>query len=233
MQHPFIDLLASAVERFAALTAEVDPTLPVPACPDWVVVDLVEHLSSVHSWARHAILEGNPEAPLLDSTPADLSLLPGWYRGHAEALLAVLRSTPEDAEAWTFGRGAGTAGWWQRRQTHETLLHTRDLLAAAGREDEWHVDPALAWDALDEVASMFYPRQVRLARCDMLTTALRLVPTDLPAGLLAETGPVVIGDVEDVVELTGTAGDLLLQVWKRLPCTDERAAGVLAHAITP
>ncbi|TIC81867.1 maleylpyruvate isomerase family mycothiol-dependent enzyme [Nocardioides sp. GY 10127] len=228
MTQPWTDLLTAAVEDFARLTGEIDPTLPVPGCPDWAVADLVEHLGAVHVWARHAVVEQNPEAPPAQDAPHDLSLLPDWYRTQAAELLDALRSRPDDAPAWTFGRGVGTAAWWQRRQTHETLLHTRDLLKAGGRADEWRVDPAIAWDAVDEVAHMFYPRQVRLARCEMLTTALRLEATDLPG-----SAPVVVGDVEDTVTVSGPASDLLLLLWHRTTSADPAAAAVLAQAITP
>ena len=54
-------LLPTVTADFARLLDEVDPTAGVPACPEWCVADLVEHLGGVHQWARHAIVEGTPE----------------------------------------------------------------------------------------------------------------------------------------------------------------------------
>lgn len=218
-------LLASATGDFARLAAEVDPTAPVAACPEWCVADLVEHLGGVHQWARHAIVAGNPEGQP-EEAPSDLSALAPWYAGHAGDLLDTLAATHPAAPAWTFGRQAGTAGWWARRQTHETLVHTYDLLLAGDRAEEWQPDPEVLWDGVLEVGDTFYLRQVRLARTDPLPATLLLVPTDL------DVDPVGLGD-GPVVEVRGTARELLLLLWHRAVSEDPRAAELLALPITP
>lgn len=218
--------LTDATGRVARLVDELDLTAAVPACPDWCVADLVEHLGGVHQWARHAILEQNAEAQP-ESAPSDLSALAGWYAGHAHALLDTLAGLDPSAPAWTFGRQAGTVGWWWRRQTHETLIHLFDLLSSAGRQEEWQPDPEVAWDGVCEVEDTFYLRQVRLARTDPLPSALLLVPTDVDAP------PVQIGDGAPVVPLRGSARDLLLLLWRRTVTDDPAAARLLGFAITP
>ena len=106
----------------------------------------------------------------------------------------------------TFGRGVGTAGWWARRQTHEALMHSYDMLSAVGREEEWQPDPAVAWDGVREVQDTFYLRQVKMARTEPLAGTLVLEATDVPGG----ADPVRIGDGEPHVHLRGTARELLL-----------------------
>ena len=106
-------------------------------------------------------------------------------------------------------------------------MHEYDALAAVGREDDWRIEPALAWDGVDEVATFFYPRQVRLGRITPLAGTLRLVPTDVDAA------PLEIGDGDPVAELTGPSSYLLLALWKRVPVEDRGGAGLLKTAVTP
>jgi uncharacterized protein (TIGR03083 family) len=222
------DLLATATDRFARLTVEADPEADVPSCPGWSVTDLVDHLGGVHQWARHAVVVGTPDGQPVSPAPGvDLA---SWYAGHATALREALAGDPA-AEAWTFGTEQ-TAGWWRRRQVHETTMHTRDLLDAAGRVAEWDLDPDLAWDGVHEVATEFYPRQVRLGRSEPIPGTLRLVATDIAAGA-AGVDPVDIGEAEPVVEVRGTAADLLVLLWKRRTSDDPAAAALLALPITP
>ena len=219
-------LLADATADFASLAAQADLDDLVPDCPGWTIASLVVHLSGIHQWARHAVIERNSEGrpePAPDDGPLD-----GWYAGHAAALVDTLRAVGPDAPAWTFETDAGTAAWWSRRQVHETRLHTRDLLVATGRADEWTLDPALAWDGVDEVATMFYPRQLRLGRTEPLPASLRLIATDLPAA-----SPIVIGDAEPVVEVDAPAADVLLMLWHRQSSEDPVAAALLATPFAP
>lgn len=219
-------LLNGATADLARLVEDVDPTAPVPACPEWCVADLVEHVGGVHQWARHAIIEQSPEGSP-EPAPSDLSTLAAWYAGHAGDLLDALTERSPGDPAWTFGRRVGTVGWWARRQTHETLIHTRDLLASAGRSEEWDIDPAVAWDGVLEVEETFYLRQVRLARMDPLPGTLHLHATDLDAD------PLRLGDGAPVVEVAAPAHELLLLLWHRTRSNDPAAAELLAHPITP
>lgn len=221
----WIRLLDDATSAFARVLEEGDLDAAVPACPGWTLADLGEHLRWTHLWAAHAVTDrspdGSPEPGGLDREV----LVPG-YRKAAAHLLDVLASTAPDAPAWTFGPEP-VAGFWRRRQVHETTVHLYDALASQGRAAEWPVDPALAWDGVEEVAQVFYPRQVRLGRTEPLPGTLRLHATDLDAA------PVQVGDVEPVATLEGPAARILLQVWKRQPVADPAVAGLVAARITP
>ena len=105
-------------------------------------------------------------------------------------------------------------------------MHGYDALAAVGREADWAIDPALAWDGVDEVATIFYPRQVRLERTAPLAGTLRLTPTDVDAA------PLDIGSGEPVAELTGPSSYLCWRCGSARP-SDPVAAGLLETAITP
>lgn len=220
----WIPLLTDATGRFADTAASGELDAPVPTCPGWSLADLVLHLGEVHLWAAHAIVTGTPHGDATyDGAPDGLV---DWYRGTAHELVEVLDSLAPDAPAWTFGPDKVVA-FWQRRQVHETLVHLYDALATVGREADWAIDPALAWDGVDEVATIFYPRQVRLERTAPLAGTLRLHATDSPGG------PLDIGSEDPVAELTGPASYLMLALWKRAFVQDPVAARLLGTAITP
>jgi uncharacterized protein (TIGR03083 family) len=224
--HDWDLLLASATSAFADVLEDSDPTDAVPSCPGWTVADLVDHLGGVHQWAWHAVVFGNPDGKP-EPAPTDPAELVSWYAGHAGSLRDALAAAGAEGKAWTFGTES-TAGWWLRRQTHETRMHTRDLLEAGGWVDEWELAPELAWDGVQEVATEFYPRQVRLERTEPIPGTLHLVASDLPGA-----APVVIGEAEPVVEVSAPAVDVLLMLWHRQECADPAAAALLALPIAP
>lgn len=220
----WIPLLGDATGRFADAAASGDLEAPVPTCPGWTLADLIGHLGWVHRWAAHAVTEGTPDgdSPYAGDPPDMVE----WYRESARTLVDALAVREPEAPAWAFGPDKVT-GFWRRRQVHETVVHEYDALGAVGRTEDWSIAPELAWDGVDEVASFFYPRQVRLERIAPLAGTLRLVPTDVDAA------PLEIGEGDPVAELTGPASYLLLALWKRAPVDDPAAARLLTTAVTP
>lgn len=226
MPHDWNRFLQTSTQRLAALVDEADPAAPVPGCPDWCAADLVEHVGGVYQWATHVVRTGDPAADVAPA-PTDLGELPGWFRTHADELVRVLVGTDPDQETWTFGRGRGSAGWWTRRQTHETTLHTFDLLDSQGRSEEWDIPAPLAWDAVREVVTLFYPRQLRMGRIEPLPGTLLLTATDLDAE------PVAVGEGRPVVEVNAPASELVLLAYRRRTSADPAAAELFAHGLTP
>lgn len=222
----WIDLLEGTTGAFADVLATGDLATPVPTCPGWTLADLGEHTRWVHAWAAHALTHGTPDG----DSPApgsERDALVGGYRAAAAELLDVLRRTAPDTPVWTFGPDS-RAGFWRRRQFHEVTMHLYDALDSQARTAEWQLSPELGWDGVDEVATLFYPRQVRLGRTEPLPAPVRLVATDLDRSLVLE--PDAAGEP---VELAAPATDLLLVLWGRVPATG-RAAEVLARAkVTP
>lgn len=199
--------LRSVTSRFAGAIGTADPGVPVASCPGWNVSDLVCHLGSVHAWATTAVLEARND----DSDPprpVDGSL-EGWYRRHAERLVAAIERTPLDAEVWAFCPPPRTVAFWSRRQTHETTVHLWDLETAAGELGP-DIEPTVAADGLDEVITMFYPRQIRLGRMPPLTHSLELIGSD-------DEGRWVFGpEGAPDARVTGPAAALYLLVWGRI-----------------
>lgn len=186
-----------------------DLTTPVPTCPGWTVADLVGHAAGIHLWARDAIRTGRPgdEPP----PPADGRL--DWYAGAAASLAATLRATDPEAECWHFGPKPRTARFWFRRQAHEIAVHLADARAAAGLRPDGLPDAA-AVDGIDEVVTVFYPRQVRLGR---------IAP--LAGGLTVRAGDATwtLGE-RPRASVTGPAGVVHLLLWGRIGLDDARLA---------
>ena len=213
----WIAALDDATGRFATVLEDGDLAAVVPACPGWSLADLGEHLRGVHVWAAHAVTEGDPDGQP-PAGPLDRDGLVAGYRAAAAHLVEVLAATEPGAPAWAFGPRK-VAGFWRRRQVHETTMHLLDALASQGRAGEWQVDPGLAWDGVDEVATVFYPRQVRLGRVEPIAGTLRLVGEDVDAA------PVEIGAGDPAATLSGGSAYLLKVLWRREP--------LLATAFTP
>ncbi|WP_244929923.1 maleylpyruvate isomerase family mycothiol-dependent enzyme [Nocardioides sp. W7] len=226
MEHDWLSLLRTATDRFATVLDDAELAAPVPSCPGWTLADLAEHVGGVHQWAAHAVVHGTPDGPF-DGTFEPATGVAEWYRRHAAHLVDVLAERSPDTPAWTFGPEPHTALFWRRRQVHEVEVHTWDALASQGRRHE--LESELAWDGVAEVATVFYPRQVRLARTAPLPRALRLVATD-------RLDSVVLGG-GDPVEVSATAETLLLLLWHRAdPASYDlapEAVGLLGLALTP
>lgn len=222
----WLPLLRLHTDRFAEVLASADLGAPVAHCPGWSVRDLAVHLGGVHQWAAHAVTHESPS--LVPSEPieeAGRDEVVAWYRSSAAGLVEVLESTAVHAPAWTLDPDDRTAGFWRRRQVHETAMHVWDLEGAHGTPRSY--DAALAWDGVLEVAGVMYPRQVRLGRVDPLTSTLHLVPTDADGEVSLGSGP--------EVEVRDTAEVLLRLLWHRADTSalNAEATVLLAGALTP
>ena len=183
---------------------------PVPGCPDWRLADLVRHLAEVqHFWAwvvrtRATDPSGYPEPP---RHPDDELL--GWLAAqHAELETALAGADPGE-RVWTWAPQQDVT-FVLRRQVQEAVVHTADVEQVLG--DVRPIPTRVGLDGLDEWLEV-------------------MVPAALPDGPPESAHPVVFHVVDAVAErtlfpgsrpfpiaaLTGTAGDLLLAVWRRVP----------------
>ncbi|GAA1867911.1 maleylpyruvate isomerase family mycothiol-dependent enzyme [Myceligenerans crystallogenes] len=215
-------LLEQLQGRFHDSIAGVDPAAPVPACGDWTVRDLVEHLAHVHHWA--ATQARAEDDPGLGDGPFDLA---PHYAAQAAGLRETLRSVPADALARVLSHprplDAGPASFWHRRQVHETLIHLHDLRAAvAGRAEPGlvaDVTPGTWADGVDEVVTVFQPRQVGLGRMRPLGVHVLLQADDVPGApswVLGFPDRDRAREILPDVAVTGSAQSLALLLWRRL-----------------
>lgn len=215
-----LSLLARFQDAFLATVPDADPDARIPACGDWTVRELVVHLADVHHWAA-----GNArgvKGRALGDGPFDLA-------PHYAAQSALLREAFAELDPEAGCRvlahpeplGPGPVRFWHRRQTHETLVHLHDLLAARAGGPSTGLagaEPEVWADAVDEVVSVFQPRQVGLGRMAPLRFPVALVATDLPGAplwVLGAPGERADEVAPDVV-VAGTAEALALMLWRRL-----------------
>ncbi len=229
-----------ALERDAASFIEVvrtsDAAARVPACPGWDLTALARHLGAVHRWATAVLLTGREGD--LEAGPDDPDDLVPWLREGAAALVGTLRSVDPDGPTWTFGPPPHRTAFWGRRQAQETAIHLVDAQQAAGLPVT--LPTQLAADGVDEVVTMFFPRQVRLGRIPPLDQGMRLDLVDVPgvSGVLAGDG--TDPNAAAAATLRGPAADVLLVLWGRsAPDTltidgdPDVVRSVLAAGITP
>ncbi|KAA0102116.1 maleylpyruvate isomerase family mycothiol-dependent enzyme [Mycolicibacterium sp. P1-18] len=210
-----------------ALAGGPDLDRPVPTCPGWTVTELLGHLWVIETWVR-AILRGREPEPTPDVGPSPVA---DFVDGIPDFLTAM-RAITADEPCWNFGPEPRRAGWWIRRQAHEHAMHRVDLEAALGAAPTFVA--AFAADGVDEVLSVFYPRQLRMERIAPIAETVRLVAAD--------TGDEwTLGDGDPVASVTADAHALYLGVWKRhdlaaVAQIDGDAAAVrrtLSVALTP
>jgi uncharacterized protein (TIGR03083 family) len=176
-QLDYVEQYVAAAERFAVAVASTDLHARVPACPDWTAYDLVCHLGNVHAWAATIVETGRRAVEQNDEPRSHKAkVVSEWYAGKAEDLYEVLRTADPAKPCWNFAFDSGGAAFWQRRQLHETTIHTVDLFDAAGRELD--LDTDVAADGVDELLTVFLHRMHHRGFPAALTAPLCVVATD-------------------------------------------------------
>jgi uncharacterized protein (TIGR03083 family) len=230
--------LTSHIGRFEQLLGCADLTRNVPTCPGWDLASLGNHVGGVYRFAATAVNEKKEsDTP---TGPADHAATARWFTESAHALLDAFARHDSQEWCWTMAPPE-TVGFWIRRMAHETAMHLWDAESSQGVTT--HIDPSVAADAIDEVVTMFFPRQVRLSRIRPLDAAVRLAIDDVETADLVLAGDGMRphrGTIDATVR--GRAEDLLLALWKRKPLAEAglRISGdsmaaerVLAAALTP
>ncbi len=219
--------LAHVTEQADALRAAAvaaGPDAPVPTCPEWTVHDLVAHIAGVHHMVAEAQLltprDSRPERP---APPEDWDELLAFWDERRATMLSRLDTDPAK-EVWGFIPGLATAGWWGRRQAHETAIHRLDAEHAAHEKVPTLLfSPELAEDGIDEVVRLISPFRARLKRPEVTVEGTLLIHA-ADVGhvwlLKAHNGVVEVGRIEDSgtetdATLVGTADAVYRAAWKR------------------
>lgn len=213
--------LGSAMSRFAELAGKATGDEPVPACPGWSVRDLTTHLGAIHRWAAATVLSGQR---LQGVEPLVTDPIVEWYAGIATALLGALQAVSPDEPVPNFSYVDERAGFWSRRQMHETTVHAVDAAQALGiDEDDWGVASSVAADGVDEVLQVFFPRMTARRERPDVRSRIRLVATDTQQSWLVAPGSGELGpplqlhpSLEADGSVSGTAVELYLALWKRV-----------------
>ena len=210
----YLPVLQRANARFADAAAEAvlahGWSAHVPGCPDWRLADLVWHLAEVqHFWAW-VVRTGaqDPSGYLEPERHPDDELL-GFLAAQNAELETVLAGADPTERVWTWAPQHDVA-FVLRRQTHEAVVHTFDVEQVLA--DVHPIPTDVGLDGLDEWLDVMVPAALpQGAPEDAHPVVFHAVDADVERTLFPETRPFPIATV------TGTAGDLQLAVWRRVP----------------
>jgi uncharacterized protein (TIGR03083 family) len=201
----------------SARTASVDAR--VPSCPDWTVADLLGHIGRIHRWVAAIITDQRKERGVhwSEAAPPPNDELLDWFAASPGLLAGALEHAGPDVELWSWTPDHSSA-FWARRQAVETAVHRYDAQLAAGEAAP--VEHALAVDGIDELFWLipYWPWAERV-RGDGETIHFRC--TDGDGEWLVRLAPegveVTRGHAQGDVAARGTASDLLLSLYGRVP----------------
>ncbi|MER5885495.1 maleylpyruvate isomerase family mycothiol-dependent enzyme [Streptomyces sp. NPDC001941] len=230
------------------------PDVPlVPSCPGWTVNDLVLHLGQVHRFVIR-VVEDRLTGAADTSTPAFLRLpddvagwphpddapnhgpmpagLIDWFSDGAARLAELLRTRDPAEEVWSWAPDR-TVGFWRRIQSVEAAVHRWDAQDVVGRPEP--LDAEFAADVVTHTFTVMAPfRRARAGAPPGAGERFGFRRTDGDgAWAVSFDGDRVrleegAGDRELAaceVEFAGSASDLALFLWRRVPVERVLARG--------
>jgi uncharacterized protein (TIGR03083 family) len=234
-----MDLLAAIrrdADRFYAVADTAEPAAPVPGCPEWTIADLVWHLGHVH-WFWGTIVERRASEPGETGSdperPDSYVDLVAWGRDQADRMLQLLDATADDVPVWTWALDSSQhdVGFIRRHQVQEAAVHRWDMERAATGEPQ-PIEPDVAADSVDELLAVTLPWGVKP---DIpLEGSVHIHCTDtVGEWFIHPDGRVEAIHAKGDVALRGTASDLLLSLYTRVPITALEVIGDdgLAHEL--
>jgi uncharacterized protein (TIGR03083 family) len=213
----YLDAIRRDGEALAG-AAEGNLSTPVASCPGWTVADLVFHVSEVHRfWTEVAERRlQSPDELTEPARPGDDELI-AWYRAGLGHLLAVLEATDPATKVWTWAPQQDV-GFIVRRMAHETAVHGWDARAAAG--DTVPLEAEQASDGVDEFLAYF--TAARRPGAAPLGGSVHLHCTDVAGEWIVRDGAdgrlsLARQHAKGDAAVRGTASDLILLLWRRVP----------------
>ncbi|MEU8362084.1 maleylpyruvate isomerase family mycothiol-dependent enzyme [Nonomuraea sp. NPDC048882] len=191
----------------------------LPAPPDLATVARTESPPSMDGWPS---MDGTPSAGPIPPTLLD------WFDEGVERLVEQFGRHAPDDPAWTWSREQ-TVGFWLRMQVIEAAVHRWDAENAVGTARP--IPPDVAVDAIPQTFEVMAPQRRAWSQAPPgKGESYRFVRTDGPGEWLvrfdgehvrlADSGPANVEQADGGpadVELAGTASDLMLFLWGRLP----------------
>lgn len=190
----------------------------VPACPGWVMRDLVGHMGRVHRMVA-ANLERRSTEPMavagIEAPPDDDSVV-AYAAAALDALLGELDGIDPATPVWSW-TSQGDASFFFRRMLHETAVHRWDAENAAG--DPKPIDGDQGADGIDELCLLLLPAYLARKQPELPTGSLHLHRSD-GAGewiLSVDSDRIAVGHAhaKGDAALRGPGGALLLAMWGR------------------
>ncbi len=226
----YVESLRGNAAALAAAARAADLTTTVPPCPEWDTEKLVRHIGRVHTSCAAVVRERGPvDFKALPEMPKGDECI-GAFEDRAAALADALDGLPEDFPIWNwFGIDPPIPGFYHRRMAQETAIHRWDSQAAAGTTAP--IDTPLAIDGIDELLAAFLGFAPESAG---LGGSLHLHATDADAEWVVrhESGRLVATPEHAKADaaVRGTASDLLLFLWNRVPASSLEVIGNTAVA---
>jgi uncharacterized protein (TIGR03083 family) len=222
-------------ERSAAFRAAVAsaPSLDVqvPTCPDWTLLDLVQHIGNRRrSWA--ATVAAGPEATgrveVEAEAPPERASQDAWLAEGTRQMLEALRGAGPERGCWVWwgdSQSPKTCGAVARHQLQEISMHTYDAQITVGAPQPLPLEIALdgvddflstvcstsvAWPYRPEILD-YHADEGRSWRVSLAGDGVRVVE--------------VSANVPADASVTGSASDLVLFFYDRLPMDSVKIEG--------
>lgn len=191
----------------------------VPTCPGNTVSSLLVHTGAVATFWLDALARNAQPDPDWGSMPTDPEEA---HRVQHGKLVEALQARDPSSPQWTWA-GPGETIFAYRRMAQEFAVHRYDFENAVG--DPRPIDPELAWDGIDELLDVFgraRPGEDWVSAAEKFGgggETFTLIASDLNRSITFKALPhhfaYFEGDAD--VTATGTASDLLLVLWGRIP----------------
>jgi uncharacterized protein (TIGR03083 family) len=244
----YLKALQREAQAFAE-AAKVGLDAPVPTCPGWSVGFLVFHLGAVHR-AQAGIVRSRSQEPvglkraMLEPVPGLLEWfelvqvektaptppsdgLIEWFEDGARDLVDVLRATDVNEPMWSWSE-TKRAAHYLRMMPIETVVHRWDAQLAHHREQP--VEMEVARDGIDHTFDVMLPFRrsqsgVPAGRGE--TFGFRSEDTPGTWTLQFEGSDVTVEHTLAPSDVTveGTASDLFLFLWNRVPTDALQVSG--------
>jgi uncharacterized protein (TIGR03083 family) len=236
-------LLRLIDERSTALRAAVTSAsgleLRVPTCPEWTLLDLVQHLGGVHRYWAAAVSAGPADTPPAESmseragaAPQEREALLAWSAASTRELLDALREAGPDRGCWTWwgqSQSPQTAGAVARHQLQEVSVHTYDAQITVGTPQPLPDEAAL--DGVEEFLSTcvawtlpwpheaaavdFHVTEGRSWRLSVTADGARSTAFPTPGMIPASAAGQVLDRA--AASAQGTANEMVLALYDRMP----------------
>lgn len=227
----YLSIISDETSRIVS-DYERDRYAGVPWSDRWTVGTVARHVAGTHQVVAE-VVRGRPDADFglfaeLQTPPKDSPQFVEWFRSGTSSLLGELSSVPADDECWSWFEPGVRVGWWARRMAFEAVVHRWDADVAQGQD--FSAAPQIAADGVDEYLDVFVAAS-RAANDAPPGPTILLECSDRSdrwwLDLSERGGRIVSHDPRAAsVQIRGTAEQLLLFVWGRVPISDAAGAEV-------
>ncbi|MEV7241449.1 maleylpyruvate isomerase family mycothiol-dependent enzyme [Streptomyces sp. NPDC093248] len=246
----FSGLLRLIDDRSAAFRAAVAaaPGLDarVPSCPEWTLFDLVQHLGGGDRFWAAVVGAGPADAPPAEAVaeraavacgaavaaPREREALSAWLAESTELLLSALREAGPDRGCWTWwgtSQSPRTSGGVARHRVQESAVHTYDVQLTLGAPrplpDEVALDGAEEFLSSCCATTSAWPHKPAVFDFHATEGRSWRLTTDGDGARFTRL-PATGADPETAgVSVRGTAGELVLFFYDRIPADSLRVDG--------